>query len=136
MSALAVQGAPGVLPRAWLFGGQDGAGVMGDLWQLDFQGLPLAVTPLAPAADLQLAAVTPNPCRGAGRASLDLPRAARVRAAVYDVAGRRVREVVDRALEAGRQELTLDVGAAPAGIYLLRVEVDGATVARRFAVVR
>jgi hypothetical protein len=141
MSALVVDPRAGAIPPgppyALLFGGDDGAGVLGDLWQLVLQGVPTSVPELT-ASDLRLTAVTPNPSRGAGRAALDLPRAAHVRAAVYDVAGRRVLDVIDRRLEAGRRELTWSIGAraAPAGIYLLRVEVDGASVARRFALIR
>lgn len=136
MSALAVQRAAGAQARALLFGGEDGAGVLGDLWQLDFEGVPLSVAPLPPGADLQLPPVTPNPSRGAGRAVLDLPHAAHVRAAVYDVAGRRVRGVIDGRLEAGRRELSWSLGEVAAGIYVLRVEVDGAKASRRFAVIR
>jgi hypothetical protein len=118
-----------------LYGGDDGAAPLGDLWQLEIEGLPTAVRDFE-APDLRLSAVSPNPGSGAGRAALALPRAARVRAAVYDITGRRVHSVVDRTLESGHHPLAWSLDGARAGIYVLRVEVDGVASARRFALVR
>ena len=89
--------------------------------------------PLA-AAGFRVAA-TPNPAM-AGRASLtvELPETAEVRLAVYDVLGREVAVVADRALAAGSQ--TFALGALPAGVYVARLTTAQGMTAVQFTVVR
>ena len=68
--------------------------------------------------------------------SYSLPRAASVRLVVHDVRGRVVRTLVDGLREAGEQRVAWDgndargVVVAP-GVYLCRLETDGATLARK-----
>lgn len=91
-------------------------------------------------AQLRLSGAFPNPALGAVSLSLELPRASRLDWSVHDVAGREVwRESGVR--EAGRWVLrwggSTDSGTpVPAGVYLVRVRVDGAEFTRRFAILR
>jgi glucose/arabinose dehydrogenase len=91
-------------------------------------------------ARLWLSAARPNPARGSVAFALELPWAARVSFAVYDLLGREVwREDLDRS--AGRWTLTWpgtgrDGAPAHAGVYLMRVRAGDAAFTRRVAMVR
>lgn len=76
-----------------------------------------------------LSAGRPNPFRSSVRLEFSLPHAASVRLEVYDVAGRRVRTLVDAARPAGRHRISWhgvdDRGEVlPAGVYFCRLEAD------------
>jgi hypothetical protein len=68
--------------------------------------------------------VAPNPSGGEVTFRFDLPVAATVRIAVYDIGGRLVGAVSEHR-EAGRHALRWNSGRArPAGVYVARLEVD------------
>jgi hypothetical protein len=80
----------------------------------------------------------PNPFRHATQITFDLPVAAGVRLAIFDVAGRRVRTLVDRELGPGRHRPEWDgrddLGRRAArGVYFVRLET-GSFAAVRAAV--
>jgi flagellar hook assembly protein FlgD len=69
-----------------------------------------------------------------------LPVAGRASLVLYDVAGRRVRTLLDGERAAGAHELrwdraTDDGGRAPAGVYFYRLSAGGRDVSRRLVVV-
>jgi YVTN family beta-propeller protein len=81
-------------------------------------------------ARLAFAAPSPNPFRGATRFSFTLPQAGRVRLALYDLRGRRVRELIDAELPAGAHAAVFDgrdAGGAQigAGIYYAKLKFAG-----------
>ncbi|MBI5710842.1 MAG: T9SS type A sorting domain-containing protein [Candidatus Eisenbacteria bacterium] len=95
----------------------------------------------AAPAELVLAAPSPNPARSETAIRFDLPRVARVRLAVYDAAGRRVRLLRDGALEAGTHRAAFalrdDAGRALAsGLYVVRLEAGDRVLTRRLIAVR
>lgn len=120
--------------------GEDGAGELylvsgwGGIHRLE-QDATDVPTPERPtiAGDWSLA---PNPFRSTTSVSLELPRAARVEAAVYDATGRLVRTFADGTFAAGPATLRWDGrdGAgrpvAP-GVYFVRVAEDGFASTRR-----
>jgi hypothetical protein len=82
-----------------------------------------------------------NPFHGQAHLEYKLPQRDRVRIAVFDVRGRRVRSLVDRIAESGRHELawdgTDDRGArAPSGLYLVRLETRRASLVQRILLLR
>jgi len=89
-------------------------------------GLTSVGPPLVPAK-FQLLAVRPNPSRAGLQVKFQLPRAEAVDAEIYDVAGRRTRNLLTRqVLKSGEHALTWDGrdddGArSPSGLYLVRV---------------
>jgi hypothetical protein len=100
----------------------------------------LAVGPDAPR-ELALAEPGPNPSRGDARVTYVLPRAGVVRLALYDAAGRRVRTLASSREEVGVHELAFtlrdDAGRAlPDGLYWLRLETEGGTLARKLLAMR
>jgi hypothetical protein len=78
----------------------------------------------------------PNPTRGAARMAFALARDARVQMRIHDVAGRLIRQVDAGAMPAGRHQLTWDGHAddghaARAGLYFVRLEVEGRSLGTR-----
>jgi hypothetical protein len=98
-----------------------------------------AVGVVAPTAApaFHLAPARPNPFRTVTTLAFELPRDSVVRLAVYDVAGRIVRHLVEgRPLPAGRHEVvwngTDEAGRAVApGVYWYRLEAGDRTAAGR-----
>lgn len=84
----------------------------------------------------------PNPFNPRTELAFDLPAANRARLALYDVAGRRVRVLVDRELPAGAYRTAWDAQddrgrPVASGVYLARLEVAGQSpVARKLTLVR
>ncbi len=110
-----------------------------ELYDPAAQPLPVAVTgPGAPAA-LELAAPAPNPARDFARFTFALPRADVVRLEILDLLGRRVRTLAQGPLAAGRYVRGWDrrdehhARVAP-GVYLVRLESAGRSIARRVIV--
>jgi len=105
------------------------------IWQ------PTAVLAAAPPsrAEQRLSA-TPNPSRGAVELSFTLPAEGRATLSVFDVTGRRVAVIVDATLAAGPHTARWDgrnAGrAAPAGVYLARLEHPGGLATTRLLLIR
>ncbi len=95
----------------------------------------------AAAATLAFARPWPNPARGGTTLAFTLAAPGHARLSILDVQGRSVRVLVDGALVAGAHSEDWDgrdAGgrAAPAGIYLARLETAGATLSRRIVRLR
>lgn len=83
-----------------------------------------------PAA-YRLAPNYPNPFNPATAIGFDLPEAARVRLAVFDVLGREVALLVDEQRPAGRHAVRFEAGHLPSGVYLYRLEAGSYRETRR-----
>jgi carboxypeptidase D len=83
-----------------------------------------------------LAGPYPNPARDRTTVAFALPRAARARLAVYDLAGREVSCPLDAELAAGAHEVALDVSALAPGIYVYRLQAGTDAGAKRLAVIK
>jgi hypothetical protein len=124
--------------------GSDGA-TAGEGWYLDDVQLVLGTSPAGIDAGrtlaLRLHPARPNPARGPATLTLDLPRAARVEAAVFDASGRRVRQLFDGVLGAGLHPLVWDGltengRRADTGVYWVRARADGRERSERMIVTR
>ncbi|WP_412061819.1 choice-of-anchor D domain-containing protein [Rubrivirga sp. IMCC45206] len=89
-----------------------------------------------PVAVDALLAPSPNPVRGASRVAFTTATPGRVRLAVYDALGRRVRDLVDADRPAGPGEILVEAGVLPAGVYMVRMESPGFVASRALTVVR
>jgi hypothetical protein len=83
----------------------------------------------------------PNPFNPTTRIRFDLPEAADVRLAIYDVSGRKIRELASGATAAGAREVTWDgrdaAGrAAASGIYFYRLDAGRFTQTRKMILLR
>lgn len=99
----------------------------------------VAVEPGSAPGDVSFAPPSPNPAAVAVTLRYGLPRAASVRLAVYDAAGRLVRELARGERGAGEHAERWDLRDAggrvvTAGLYFGRLEVGGRTLVRRLAV--
>ena len=123
-----------------VFGGSVGDGWgRDDLWALNVGGTLDA--PAAHASTLHLGPAIPNPSSVGSRVDLALPQAMRVRAALFDLTGRRVRDLADSRLEAGAHSIAWDGRDARglsvrAGLYFYRVVVGGEVLSRKVVIGR
>lgn len=86
---------------------------------------------------LALAQNAPNPARATTSIRFTLPAAAPVTLAVFDVQGRRVATLLDRALQpAGQHEATVRTDGWSAGCYLYRLEAGATAMTRKMLVVK
>lgn len=95
----------------------------------------------ADAVTTPMLEIGPNPARGPVALRYQLPEDGRVRIAVYDVSGRKVRTIVDRKIRAGSHDfvwdLTSQLGAQVApGAYYVRYEATGIDESRSVLVQR
>jgi hypothetical protein len=89
----------------------------------------------AVAARLVLEPNAPNPFRGATTLWFAVPKAGAAALSVFDVTGRRVRDLVNRHVEAGPQAVVWDGRDAQgsrvaSGVYLVRLTAGGESVSR------
>jgi hypothetical protein len=73
--------------------------------------------------EFALGAPYPNPASSTATLPLALPEQAHVRAAAYDVLGRRVEILADRSFAAGRPKLRFSTVGLAGGLYVVRVKV-------------
>jgi hypothetical protein len=100
----------------------------------------VSVAPRAAMARIALSAPRPNPVSGPSRIVCSLPEARRATLRLFDSAGRRVAEVFNGVLDAGATSIEWRPADAagrrlPAGVYLMRLDADGASAVRRVVVI-
>lgn len=67
----------------------------------------------------------PNPVRDTARFALRVEKPGAVRVRVFDAGGRLVSDLTDRVLAVGEHRLSWNASAAPAGVYLVRLDAPG-----------
>jgi len=92
-------------------------------------------------AEISFAHPSPSPARGPVTLRYALPRAAAVRLAIFDITGRRVRELVSAAQPPGPYAIAWDLRdqrGAPVGVgtYFARLEVERHTFTHKVTMVR
>lgn len=89
--------------------------------------IPAAVEadPAALPRAFRVAQNYPNPFNAVTRIAFDLPRAADITLRVFDIQGRRVRELAAGEFAAGRHTLNFDGAGLASGVYLYRVSAPG-----------
>ena len=111
------------------------ASVMGRILDWLIPSSPVGVETIAGATTLDLLPNSPNPFSEHTSLKFALPAAGSARLAVYDIAGRRVAELVNRSMDAGVHSVTWDGRDASgtmvaSGVYLARLEAGGKTMTR------
>ena len=92
-------------------------------------------------AEISFAHPSPNPARGSVTLRYALPRTAAVRLAIFDITGRRVRELRSGMESGGSHAVDWDLRderGAPVGVgtYFARLEVEQRTFSHTVAMVR
>lgn len=101
----------------------------------------IGVPPGGAGSALALGSPVPNPVSASMQYAVTLPRDAHAKVGIFDLAGRRLLTLVDRDLPAGPHSFSWsgpsEAGSGFAnGVYLLVLESEGATVAKRFILMR
>ncbi len=78
----------------------------------------------------------PNPFNPSTAIAFELPESLRVRLAVYDLQGREVAVLLDRAVSAGNHTVTWRAGDLPSGLYLYRIEAGAFSETRTMMLVK
>lgn len=78
----------------------------------------------------------PNPFQDRTTIEIDLPKTQLVRIQVFDVRGRRILDVHDGTLPAGRHRMRVDGGNWPAGVYFAHVETPNGVATHQMVLVR
>jgi len=78
----------------------------------------------------------PNPFNPSTMIQFDLAKAGNVKLAVFDVTGRTVATLVDGAMSAGAHTVEFDGANLTSGVYFARLEMGGASQARKMALIK
>lgn len=108
-----------------------GGGGMNHPNSITFAPAPPVDAPEARPAGESRLRVAPNPVRARTEVEFEMVQPGRVRLAVFDAAGRRVRTLLDGDVGAGFHAASWDAGAAPAGVYFVRLESAGGVRAEK-----
>lgn len=100
----------------------------------DVSGVP--GDPQAPLTMVELGQNAPNPFRGSTQISYRVAEPGPVTLRVFDLRGRRVREIVGQATGTDEQQMTLDAGGMASGIYLYSLESRGQTQWKRCIIIK
>ncbi len=122
-----------VFDRAIILGGIVGSGPYGsrnfnDAWAIDWNRADRSPPPLpVNRSTITFLGVGPNPSRGDVNIAFEVPGTTQVRARVYDVRGRIVRDLGERSFTPGRHLVSWDGrddagGRVSDGVYFARVE--------------
>ncbi|MDH4211654.1 MAG: YCF48-related protein [candidate division WOR-3 bacterium] len=79
------------------------------------------------STDVILAQNNPNPFSSVTSIRFNIPQAAYVRLAVYDLIGQEVAKLVDRQMPVGQHSITFDGRNLPNGVYFYRLNTGAAT---------
>ena len=79
----------------------------------------------APDGPVALEGNYPNPFRNQTRIRFNASAATNVRLEVFDVQGKRVRVLLDAAVQAGQQEVSFHADGLPSGTYFYRLTTNG-----------
>jgi len=110
-------------------------------WPYPIAGMGLLASSGGVNGALSLESVYPNPFNPTVTVRFEMKTAGRVKAVVYDVAGRAVRELTDRDFVAGSHEMTwngMDNSGSPvaSGVYFLRLQARDVTTTRRLVLLK
>ena len=80
--------------------------------------------------------VYPDPSTGSSQVVFELPAAGEVELNVLDRSGRPVKRLVNGAMPAGRQMVSLHGEDLPVGLYIIRLNSSGGTMTQKWVVAR
>ncbi len=86
--------------------------------------------------DYRLIGTVTNPVKGVSAVAFTVPRATKVELNLYDVMGRKVREIYRGRVEAGRHSVRFDARGLTGGVYFVKMVADGHTSVAKVLVVR
>ncbi|MGH7741369.1 MAG: T9SS type A sorting domain-containing protein, partial [Candidatus Eiseniibacteriota bacterium] len=124
----------GLITTHTLLGGQSSAINVRVLYDLD-PGVLDVPRQHENAAGVSLSVGWPNPTRGRSTIHFTLARSGRATLHLLDPGGREVRTLIDGESAAGEHTVNLDARGLASGVYLVRLDTEQGTVARKMALV-
>jgi hypothetical protein len=85
---------------------------------------------------LRLHPAFPNPIRTSATLRFELPSEGAVSITLYDMLGRTVQHLVNRDMEAGRHQVSLDAQGLAAGVYIVRMSTADRAETQRLTIVQ
>jgi hypothetical protein len=67
----------------------------------------------------------PNPAKGKAEINIDLLKSGNATVQIYNLSGKRIRNIFSGPLTAGENKLSIDLQGLSSGMYLVKVEVEG-----------
>lgn len=104
------------------------------LWRRSIANV--SVPPVAPVAAVRFSLAGPHPVRDEVRFRVELAEAGRVGIDLFDLAGRRVADPIDRLLPAGPSEVRWNAEGLAPGLYVARLAAGGRTASLRLVRLR
>ncbi|HEX6429407.1 MAG TPA: T9SS type A sorting domain-containing protein [Niastella sp.] len=86
-----------------------------------------ATTPTTMAEPDRLISIYPNPAKSYTRLQFTLNKASLVTIDVYNVAGMKVKSVVNRSFSAGVNTMNIDIANLKSGVYMVKITIDSQT---------
>lgn len=80
--------------------------------------------------------VYPNPAKEHADISFEILQQGHVKIQVLDIQGKVIREVLNKTLESGRQEVGISLLGLDAGVYNIRIETGGKVMMEKLSVIR
>ncbi len=118
--------------RMVIFAGSGFSSLLNDVWALECLGsvCEVGVSPQLPPTQERVWQAMPNPTHEGADVRLSIPAQATIRAGIYDVAGRCLRQVANGRFASGAHVLRWDgtsanSGRAAPGVYFWRISIDG-----------
>jgi hypothetical protein len=90
----------------------------------------------APVASLALEQNFPNPFNPSTTIAFSVPATSHVTITVFDVNGRKVAELVNRVVAAGRHQQAFNASHLASGTYYYQLVSNGETITRKFALIK
>jgi len=78
----------------------------------------------------------PNPFNPSTKIRFDIPKKSEVKIKIYDALGSEIVKVVDRVLNAGKYEYTLEAGKLTSGVYFYRLQTDNFIETKRMVLIK
>jgi hypothetical protein len=102
--------------------------------EADFTLVGMEEKPVVKQIAATVSQTMPNPAIGQTRFSVTLPQATQVKVMLVNMMGQTVQTLPARTLQAGANEITLDVSSLPAGVYFYTVEAGNETITKKMIV--
>ncbi|HZK07540.1 MAG TPA: T9SS type A sorting domain-containing protein [Bacteroidales bacterium] len=100
----------------------------------DFIIVGMEEKPVVQKVAATVSQTSPNPAMGQARFSVTLPQTMQVKVMLVNMMGQTVQTLPARTLQAGANEITLDVSSLPAGVYFYTVEAGSETITKKMIV--
>ena len=87
-------------------------------------------------SDFSLSQNYPNPFNPSTTIKFNIPKSGNVKITIYDIAGKKLADVLDRDIAAGSYSFKFDMGFLSSGVYFYRMVSGNFTDTKRMTIVK